>query len=60
MYSTLCKKVGTAGQSTSIVMILLGKEYLQQIEEDELSYAMVCKPRVVTMKTNVTDLPEEI
>ena len=40
--------------------MLLGKEYLQQIEEEELSYVVVCKPRVVTMKTNVTDLPEEI
>ena len=40
--------------------MLSGKEYLQQFEEDELSYAVVCRPRVVTMKTNVTDLPEEI
>ena len=40
--------------------MLLGKEYLQQIEKEELIYAVVCKPRVVTMKNNMTDLPEEI
>ena len=33
---------------------------MQQIEKEELNYAVVCKPRVVTMKTNVTNLPEEI
>ena len=25
-----------------------------------MNYIVVCKPRVVTMKTNITDLPEEI
>ena len=25
-----------------------------------MNYAMVCKPRVLIVKTNVTDLPEEI
>ena len=40
--------------------MLPGKEYLQQVEEEKLNYAMVDKTRVVTMKTNVTDLPEEI
>ena len=40
--------------------MLSGKEYLQQIEKEELNYVVVCKPRVVTMKTNMTDLPEEI
>ena len=32
---------GIVGQSTPKVLMLLGKEYLQQIEEDELSYALV-------------------
>ena len=40
--------------------MLSGKEYLQQIQKEELNYVMVCKMRVVTMETNVTDLPEEI
>ena len=25
-----------------------------------MNYAVVCKPRVVTVKTNVTDIPEDI
>ena len=33
---------------------------MQNIEKEELNYAVACKPRVVTMKTNVTDLLEEI
>ena len=51
---------GIVGQSTPKVLMLLGKEYLQQIEKEELNYDVVCKPRVVTMKTNETDLPKEI
>ena len=51
---------GTTGQLTPKVLMLSGKEYLQQIEEEGLNYAMVCKPRAVTRKTNVTDLPKEI
>ena len=34
--------------------------YLQQLEKAELNYVVVCKPRVVIVKTNVTDLLEEI
>ena len=33
---------------------------MKQIDEEEMNYVVVCKPRVVTMKTNITDLPEEI
>ena len=51
---------GTTGQSTPKVLMLSGKEYLQHIEEEELSSAVVCKLRVVKMKTNMTDLPEDI
>ena len=40
--------------------MLSGKEYLQQVEKVELNYAVVCKPKVATVKTNVTDLLEEI
>ena len=40
--------------------MLLGKEYLQQVEKAELTYVLVCKLRIVTVKTNLTDLPEEI
>ena len=50
----------TVGQSAPKVLMLSGKEYLQQIEKEELNYAMVCKPRTMTMKTNMIDLPKEI
>ena len=40
--------------------MLSGKEYLQGVEKAELNYDVVCKPRVVTVKTNVTDLLEDI
>ena len=33
---------------------------MHQVEKAELNYVVVCKPRVATMKTKVTDLPEEI
>ena len=33
---------------------------MQQVEKEELSYVVVCRSRVVIMKTNVTDLPEDI
>ena len=40
--------------------MLSRKEYLQQVEKAELNYTVVCRPRVATMKTNVTNLPKEI
>ena len=33
---------------------------MQQVEKEELNYAVVCKPRVVMMKSSVADLHEEI
>jgi len=50
----------TTGQSTPKVLMLSGKEYLQQVEKADLKYVVVCNPRVVTMKTSVADLPKEI
>ena len=50
----------TIGQSTPKVLMLSGKEYLQQVEKEDLNYVVVCKPRVVMMKTSMADLLEEI
>ena len=33
---------------------------MQQIDEEEMNYVVVCKPRVVTMETSIKYLPEEI
>ena len=50
----------TVGQSAPKVLMLSGKEYFQQIEKEELNYVVVCKTRVVMIKTSTADLPEEI
>jgi len=50
----------TTRQSAPKVLMLSGKEYLQQVEKADLKYVVVCNPRVVTMKTSVADLPKEI
>ena len=39
--------------------MLSGKEYLQQVEKEELTYVVVCKPRVVMMKTSIENILEE-
>ena len=41
-------------------LLLSGKEYLQQIEEEEVSFSLVCKPKVVLTSTKISDLPIEI
>ena len=38
-------------------LLLSEKEYLQQIEEKEVSFALVCKPKVVLTSTKISDLP---
>ena len=40
--------------------MLTGKKYLQQLEKEEVNYDVICKPKVVMMKTTVSDLPKEI
>ena len=42
------------------VLMLSRKEYLHQVEKEELNYVLVCKPRLLMMKTSMEDLPEEI
>ena len=46
--------------SSSKVLFLGGKEFLQQMEEEEVSYAVVCKPKVVLLHTEIVDLPFEV
>ena len=40
--------------------MLLGNKYLQQVDKEELNYTMVCKTRVVMMKTSMEDLLKDI
>eukprot|EP00253_Pinus_taeda_P029193 PITA_29193 len=49
------------GQKTDPKTLLLGgKEYLKQMEENEVNYAVICKPKVIMTSTKVSDLPIEI
>ncbi|MCY6525148.1 hypothetical protein, partial [Actinobacillus pleuropneumoniae] len=41
-------------------LLLSGKEYLQQMEKDEVSFSLVCKPKVIITSTKVSNLPIEI
>eukprot|EP00253_Pinus_taeda_P027252 PITA_27252 len=48
-------------QKTDPKTLLLGrKEYLKQIEENEVNFVVVCKPKVIMTSTKVYDLPIEI
>ena len=40
--------------------MLFSKKYLQKLDEEELNYAVMCKPKVVMTKTTISDLPGEI
>lgn len=54
------KEEGTAETSSPKTLLLGGKEFLQQMEEEEVSYAVVYKPKVVLMDTEIADLPMEV
>eukprot|EP00253_Pinus_taeda_P034844 PITA_34844 len=50
-----------SGQKTDPKTLLLGgKEYLKQMEENEVNFAVICKPKVIMTSTKVSDLPIEI
>ena len=44
----------------SKTLLLGGKEFLQQMTEEEVSYAIVCKPRSQSADTIISNLPKEI
>ena len=49
------------GQKTDPKTLLLGgKEYLKQIEENEVNFAVICKPKVILTSTKISELPIEI
>lgn len=37
-----------------------GKQFLKQIEDNEVNYAIVRRPRTVLLHTEISDLPAEI
>ena len=55
------KEEDASGKKTDPKTLLLGgKEYLQQIEENEVNFVVICKPKVIMTSTKVSDLPIEI
>lgn len=56
----LLKEEDTTRTSNPKVMLLGGKVFLQQMEEEEVSYAIVCKPKVILLHTKIVDIPIEV
>eukprot|EP00253_Pinus_taeda_P004442 PITA_04442 len=55
------KEEDASGKKTDPKILLLGgKEYLQQIEENEVNFVVICKPKVIMTSTKVFDLPIKI
>lgn len=50
----------TSGTRNSKNLLLGGKEYLQKIEEKEVSFSIIYKPKVELTNTSIVDLPQEV
>ena len=61
IYHTLIpiKYEGTSTTSKPKALLLSGKEYLQQVKEGKINFAIVCKPKVILTSTKNFDLPIE-
>lgn len=53
------KEEGTTQTSSPKELLLSGKEFLQHMEEEDVTYALVCKKKVVLLNTEIVDLPIE-
>jgi len=51
---------GTTNSSDSKELFLSGKVFLQQMEEEEVSYVIVFKPIIILIAAAITDLPLKI
>jgi len=47
------KEESTARTSISKALLLVGKKFLQQMEKEEVNYAVVCKPKVFKKQIQV-------
>ena len=54
------KDEGTLASPELKVLLLSGKEYLKQVEEGEINFAIVCKPKVILTSTKISDFPIKI
>jgi hypothetical protein len=42
------------------VLLVSGKEFLNQIQEEEVNFSLIGKPRVILTNTKLDDLPIEV
>eukprot|EP00253_Pinus_taeda_P004034 PITA_04034 len=56
----LQEEYGLGQKSDPKTLLLGGKEYLKLMEENEVNFVVICKPKVIMTSTKVSDLPIEI
>eukprot|EP00253_Pinus_taeda_P034914 PITA_34914 len=54
------KEENTAEASGVKAPLLGGNEFIKQIEDSEINFAVIRRPRAVVLHTQVSDLPEEV
>eukprot|EP00253_Pinus_taeda_P012624 PITA_12624 len=54
------KEENTAEASGVKALLLGGKEFIKQIEDSEVSFAVIRRPKTVVLHTQVSDLPEDV
>eukprot|EP00253_Pinus_taeda_P019259 PITA_19259 len=54
------KEENTAKASGVKALLLGGKEFIKQIEESEINFAIIRRPKAVVLHTQILDFPEEV
>eukprot|EP00253_Pinus_taeda_P013933 PITA_13933 len=54
------KEENTTEASGVKALLLGGKEFIKQIEDSEINFAVIRRPRAVVLHTQILDLPEEV
>eukprot|EP00253_Pinus_taeda_P008721 PITA_08721 len=54
------KEENTAEASGVKALLLGGKEFIKQIEDSEINFVVIRRPRTVVLHTQVSDLPEDV
>eukprot|EP00253_Pinus_taeda_P019899 PITA_19899 len=54
------KEETTAEASGVKALLLGGKEFIKQIEDSEINFAVIRRPKAVVLHTQISDLPEEV
>eukprot|EP00253_Pinus_taeda_P003758 PITA_03758 len=54
------KEENTAEASGVKALLLGGKEFVKQIEDSEINFAVIRRPKAVVLHTDISDFPEEV